>query len=126
MVSVNVWECHAAPRAPNGVDKLRPVPNDDRTFPSAGASSRRVLTPYPEHPNSFACARRHPLSKPGQDLRRAPPVEAVHGPDLEVEEGECFGLWGPNGAGKTTTIEILEKARISRGDHHRPHAVHDP
>ena len=37
-----------------------------------------------------------------------PPVEAVKGIDLEVREGECFGVLGPNGAGKTTTIEILE------------------
>ena len=35
-------------------------------------------------------------------------VVAVHGIDLEVRSGECFGLLGPNGAGKTTTIEICE------------------
>jgi len=32
----------------------------------------------------------------------------VHGLDLTIAAGECFGLLGPNGAGKTTTIEILE------------------
>src|SRR5437588_9404639 len=37
-----------------------------------------------------------------------PPVEAVRGLNLLVEQGECFGLLGPNGAGKTTTIEIVE------------------
>lgn len=32
---------------------------------------------------------------------------AVAGLDLQVEEGEIFGLVGPNGAGKTTTLRIL-------------------
>ena len=44
-----------------------------------------------------------------RDLRKAyQDVVAVHGLDLEVQAGECFGLLGPNGAGKTTTIEICE------------------
>jgi ABC-2 type transport system ATP-binding protein len=37
-----------------------------------------------------------------------PPVEAVRGVDLVIEQGVCFGVLGPNGAGKTTTIEICE------------------
>jgi ABC-2 type transport system ATP-binding protein len=32
---------------------------------------------------------------------------AVAGLDLDVEQGEIFGLVGPNGAGKTTTLRIL-------------------
>jgi len=32
---------------------------------------------------------------------------ALAGIDLEVEEGEIFGLVGPNGAGKSTTLRIL-------------------
>jgi ABC-2 type transport system ATP-binding protein len=32
---------------------------------------------------------------------------AVAGVDLDVEEGEIFGLVGPNGAGKTTTLRML-------------------
>ncbi len=31
----------------------------------------------------------------------------LHTLDLEVEEGETFGLIGPNGAGKTTTLKLL-------------------
>ncbi len=33
--------------------------------------------------------------------------EALKGVDLEVEEGEIFGILGPNGAGKTTFLSIL-------------------
>jgi ABC-2 type transport system ATP-binding protein len=42
-------------------------------------------------------------------VKRYPPdVVAVAGIDLEVRQGECFGMLGPNGAGKTTTIEIIQ------------------
>lgn len=37
---------------------------------------------------------------------------AVDGVDLEVEEGEIFGILGPNGAGKTTTLEMIEGLRV--------------
>ncbi len=37
---------------------------------------------------------------------------AVNGVDLEVEEGEIFGILGPNGAGKTTTLEMIEGLRV--------------
>ncbi|CAN5715142.1 ABC transporter ATP-binding protein [soil metagenome] len=32
---------------------------------------------------------------------------AVSGVELEIEQGEIFGLVGPNGAGKTTTLKML-------------------
>jgi ABC-2 type transport system ATP-binding protein len=38
-------------------------------------------------------------------------VVALHGLDLDVEQGECFALLGPNGAGKTTSVEIIEGFR---------------
>ena len=34
-------------------------------------------------------------------------IKAVDGLDLEVYEGETFGLLGPKGAGKTTTVRLL-------------------
>ena len=40
-------------------------------------------------------------------VKRFDATVAVAGLDLEVEEGEIFGLVGPNGAGKTTTLRIL-------------------
>ena len=34
-------------------------------------------------------------------------VRAVDGLDLEVQEGEIFGLIGPNGSGKSTTVNLI-------------------
>jgi ABC-2 type transport system ATP-binding protein len=42
---------------------------------------------------------------------------AVAGVDLEVAQGEIFGLVGPNGAGKTTTLKMLATLLVpSSGD----------
>jgi ABC-2 type transport system ATP-binding protein len=40
-------------------------------------------------------------------VKRYPGTVAVAGLDLDVGEGEIFGLVGPNGAGKTTVLRIL-------------------
>ncbi len=38
-------------------------------------------------------------------------IKAVDSIDLQVEEGEIYGILGPNGAGKTTTMEMVETLR---------------
>lgn len=43
-----------------------------------------------------------------------PPVEAVRGLDLEVEQGECFGLLGPNGAGTGSIRRFVSQADEAR------------
>ena len=40
-------------------------------------------------------------------IKRYPGTVAVAGLDLNIAEGEIFGLVGPNGAGKTTTLRML-------------------
>src|SRR4026209_1483363 len=40
-------------------------------------------------------------------VKRYDRTVAVAGIDLDVDQGEIFGLVGPNGAGKTTTLRIL-------------------
>ncbi|HEY3483322.1 MAG TPA: ABC transporter ATP-binding protein [Streptomyces sp.] len=42
-------------------------------------------------------------------------VTAVDGLDLDIAQGEVFGILGPNGAGKSTTVEILQGHRRRDG-----------
>jgi ABC-2 type transport system ATP-binding protein len=49
--------------------------------------------------------------------RRYGRTVAVAGVDLDIEQGEIFGLVGPNGAGKTTTMRMLATLLVpSEGD----------
>ena len=45
--------------------------------------------------------------------------QVVRGVDLEIAEGEIFGILGPNGAGKTTTVECIGGLRRRDGGHVR-------
>ncbi len=47
------------------------------------------------------------LSKIYRDFWGRQKVRALKALDLEVNQGEIFGLLGPNGSGKTTTIKLL-------------------
>jgi ABC-2 type transport system ATP-binding protein len=47
------------------------------------------------------------LVKVFKDFWRRPKVRAVDELDLNIIQGEIFGLLGPNGSGKSTTIKIL-------------------
>lgn len=47
------------------------------------------------------------LTKVYRDFWGRQKVRALKALDLEVQQGEVFGLLGPNGSGKTTTIKLL-------------------
>jgi ABC-2 type transport system ATP-binding protein len=47
------------------------------------------------------------LTKVFKDFWNRPKARAVDNVDLEVRQGEVFGLLGPNGSGKSTTVKLL-------------------
>ncbi|MCA9246163.1 MAG: ABC transporter ATP-binding protein [Planctomycetales bacterium] len=47
------------------------------------------------------------LSKTYRDFWGRAKVRALKSLDLEIRQGEIFGLLGPNGSGKTTTMKLL-------------------
>ncbi len=50
-------------------------------------------------------------------VKRYPGTLAVAGMDLDIAQGEIFGLVGPNGAGKTTTLRILATLLTATSGH---------
>ncbi len=58
-----------------------------------------------EHAKLVIEARK--LTKVFTDFWHRPKVRAVNGIDLEIRQGEIFGLLGPNGSGKSTTIKMI-------------------
>ncbi len=68
----------------------------------AGQGGTAVL----EHPGQAAAGDQPAICVRGLKKNYGA-VEAVRGIDLDVHQGEIFGLIGPDGAGKTTTFQIL-------------------
>ena len=72
-----------------------------RPRPAAEAAST-VADPQPE-----VVIETRNLTKVYRDFWGREKVRALKSLDLEVRQGEVFGLLGPNGSGKTTTIKLL-------------------
>src|SRR5579872_5010699 len=47
------------------------------------------------------------VKPPPGSKEKSVPLIAVKGLNLDIQEGEIFGLVGPDGAGKTTTMRLL-------------------
>lgn len=72
--------------------------------PATGPGSAAPTTP--ESRGEVVVETRN-LSKVYRDFWGRQKVRALKSLDLEVYQGEVFGLLGPNGSGKTTTIKLL-------------------
>lgn len=72
----------------------------------ATATPETVSTPAAprDTPDLVRCVG---LTKVFKDFWLRPRVTAVDAIDLDIRQGEVFGLLGPNGSGKSTTIKML-------------------
>ncbi len=83
----------------------------------------RKVYPLPPQRKKRGGAHPPPVSIPGAGVMQAQAanvaadgIVAVEALDLDIPEGEFFGVLGPNGAGKTTTIGILTtRVRLTAG-----------
>ena len=103
-----------APGRPERAAKTRSP--DGRHDGDAGAAqgvSRHLAPPSDAAPGDVAGGGAAPLAGP---RRPSGEIAAIDWLDLDIEEGELFGVLGPNGAGKTTTIGILTtRVRLTGG-----------
>src|SRR4051812_42653633 len=77
---------------------------DDRVSLSAhGCATVWVRFPCLRPPSSMSV----PALRFQQVVKRYGPASVLHGVDLELQPGQCFGLVGVNGAGKTSLIKCL-------------------
>jgi ABC-2 type transport system ATP-binding protein len=76
----------------------------------AGSQYKKMTTADREiaaPPDQGDSAPKQTAIRASQLWKRYGDVEAVRGIELEVGDGEIFGLIGPDGAGKTSTFQIL-------------------
>ncbi|MGC4001935.1 MAG: ABC transporter ATP-binding protein [Pirellulales bacterium] len=70
------------------------------------ATATRPVMPTASEARTVVAEARN-LSKTYRDFWGRQKVEALTALDLNIQQGEVFGLLGPNGSGKTTTIKLL-------------------
>ena len=75
------------------------------------AAKTEAESPQPQNDGNASTAdvviETRNLTKVYRDFWGRQKVQALKALDLEVRQGEVFGLLGPNGSGKSTTIKLL-------------------
>ena len=78
----------------------------ERAPPRRRGDSAEVVPVVPREPAAPQISERSILQVRGV-TKRFGGLQALAGVDLDVREGEIFGLVGPNGSGKTTLINVI-------------------